>query len=140
MKKSILTLVLVGVLTISGSVLAFADEISTTSDYKSNGTTGVQTLMDKGLSFEEAKSEMLNVKFERVGKAVENGNITAERGEEIKEEMRTKSETCTTPGENKTNEQGAGLNKASNNSGKFQFGKGKGNGLGMKNGLCLNNQ
>ncbi|AOR24827.1 DUF2680 domain-containing protein [Clostridium taeniosporum] len=139
MKKSILTLALVGILTVSGSVLAFADEMSTS---KSNKTAGVQALIDNGLSFEDAKNEMLNIKFERVDKAVENGNITAERGEEIKEEMRTRSESCTTPGENKINKSGYGLNKASNNSGKFKFGNGngKGNGMGMKNGSCLNNQ
>ena len=52
-----------------------------------NRTTGVQGLMNDGLSFEEAKEEMLNVKLERVDTAVENGVITSERAEEIKNEM-----------------------------------------------------
>ena len=43
--------------------------------------------MNDGLSFEEAKEEMLNVKLERVDTAVENGVITSERAEEIKNEM-----------------------------------------------------
>lgn len=87
MKKSVLTLLLAGVLTIGGTVIAFADDIAPMLNCNQNRTTGVQGLMNDGLSFEEAKEEMLNVKLERVDTAVENGVITSERAEEIKNEM-----------------------------------------------------
>ena len=87
MKKSVLTLLLAGVLTIGGTVIAFADGIAPMLNCNQNRTTGVQGLMNDGLSFEEAKEEMLNVKLERVDTAVENGVITSERAEEIKNEM-----------------------------------------------------
>ena len=89
MKKQILTLLLAGILTIGGTVVAFADDIAPRLNCNKNGATGVQALMNGGLSFEDAKEEMLNIKLERVDTAVENGVITSERAEEIKGEMKS---------------------------------------------------
>lgn len=126
MKKSVLTLLLAGVLTIGGTVVAFADDIAPILNCNQNGTTGVQSLMNDGLSFEEAKEQMLNVKLERVDTAVENGVITSERAEEIKNEMEVNSESCTTPGENRGTYEGYGLNQGTKGNGNCD-GTGKGN-------------
>lgn len=140
MKKSVLTLALAGILTIGGTVIAFADEAIETYQCRVNGTTGVQSLMNEGLSFEEAKDQMLANKFERVDNAVERGTITAERGEEIKAEMEERSESCTTPGEYQENCEGYGLNQGGGNG--QGLGKGNGTGVGnsqgrgMRNGSC----
>ena len=99
MKKYPLTLLLAGILTIGGTVVAFADDISQRFNCRQNRNTGVQALMNGGLSFEEAKEEMLNLKLQKVDTAVENGIITSERGEEIKSEMEFNLESCSTPGE-----------------------------------------
>lgn len=136
MKKSVLTLLLAGVLTIGGTVIAFADDIAPMLNCNQNRTTGVQGLMNDGLSFEEAKEEMLNVKLERVDTAVENGVITSERAEEIKSEMEVNSESCTTPGENRENNQGYGLNQRRNGNGSCD---GTGRGYKKGNNSCINN-
>lgn len=126
MKKSVLTLLLAGILTIGGTVVAFADDIAPILNCNQNGTKGVKSLMNDGLSFEEAKEKMLNVKLERVDTAVENGSITSERGEEIKSEMEFNSEACTIPGENRGTNEGYGLNQRAKGNGKCD-GTGQGN-------------
>lgn len=114
MKKSILVLLLSGVLTVGGTLVAFADDISERFNCSENKTTGVQCLINEGMTVEEAKEEMLNRKFERVDKAAEEGTITSERAEEIKNRMKSNSEACTTPGEGRANGEGYGLNKETN--------------------------
>lgn len=120
MKKSIITLSLIGVLTLGAGTLAFATD-STNENSKGNGNKNsgscVQQLVSEGKTFEDAKQEMLTNKYSRVDAAVERGTITKERGEEIKAEMKANSDSCTTPGENKKNHPGYGLNKGLNNKG-----------------------
>lgn len=136
MKKSLLTLALAGVLTIGATVLASADEVQVRNG---NEECSVQSLVDGGLTFEEAKAQSLEERFARVDNAVANGSITAERGEEIKAEMKAKSDTCTTPGENKGDCEGYGLNQGLGGNGACDgtgagLGQGKGNGNGNGNG------
>lgn len=144
MKKSFLALTLAGVLAVGGSVLAFADEVATRG-FRQNGTTGVQSLMDEGLTFEEAKAQRLEAKFERVDAAVERGVITSEEAAGIKTEMENNSAQCTTPGENQEECDGYGLNQGlcGNGSGNG-YGKGQGNGsgagMGLRDGSCGRNQ
>lgn len=127
--KSLITLVLAGALTLGGTVFAFASDAPVANTfnggYRQNGTTGVQSLIDEGKTFEEAKAEILEAKYARVDAAVERGTITAERGQEIKEEMKTNSDSCTTPGENQGTHEGYGLNKGL---------RGNGNGTGVCDG------
>lgn len=156
MKKSVLTLALAGILTVGGTVLAFADDTTPQLGFRNNGTTGIQSLIDGGLTFEEAKNQMLETKYERVDAAVENGTITADRAEEIKTEMQANLEDCTTPGEMQGTHDGYGLNAGLGGRGNGNCdgtglgqgsgsgkgfgqgqGAGKGNGMGMKNGACL---
>lgn len=155
MKKSILTLALAGILTVGGTVMAFAEELEPMRGNRNNGTTGVQQLINDGATFEEAKAIKLEEKFERVDAAVENGTISAERAVEIKDEMEAKSAECTTPGERACDGEGYGLNQGLNGNGKCDGtgvgkgnkngsgmsqgkgqGKGKGNGMGLGNGSC----
>lgn len=137
--KSLLTLVVAGVLTLGGTVLAFAGEPVANAlncGFRQNGTTGVQSLIDQGKTFEEAKQEMLKVKYDRVDAAVEAGNITSERGEEIKAEMEENSVTCTTPGENRDSHERYGLG-SENGTGECNgsgAGRGQGNGMGRGQG------
>lgn len=138
MRKSILTLLLAGILTVGGTVVAFADDISQRFNCGKNGTTGVQNLMDSGLTFEEAKEEMLNVKLERVDTAVENGVITSERGEEIKGEMESNSEACNIQGENRETNEGYGLNQGTKGNRECN-GNFNGNGYKKGNKSCINN-
>lgn len=154
MKKSILTLAIAGVLTVGGTVLAFADNTEALGCFGKNGTTGVQYLMEEeGLTFEEAKTQKLEEKFQRVDAAVERGTVTAEEAVTIKAEMESNSAQCTTPGENKGTCDGYGLNQglggngegcglgngsgAGNGCGKGQGGRGAG--MGLRNGGCNNN-
>ncbi len=134
MKKSLLTLALAGVLTVGGTVMAFADENEVaTGGYRQNGTTGVESLIDSGVSFEDAKTQNLERNYGRVDAAVERGTITLEEGQEIKDEMKANSDVCTTPGENQGTHEGYGLNQGlgGNGSGK---GRGMGNGAGQGQG------
>lgn len=120
MKKSILTLGILGVLTLGGSIIASASETTNTEStcgVGRNGTTYVQQLMNEGKSFEDAKKEILERNYSRVDAAVERGTITKERGEEIKAEMKANSNNCTTPGANKNNHPRYGLNKGLGNKG-----------------------
>lgn len=135
MKKSVLTLLLAGILTIGGTVIAFADDISQGFNCGQNGITGVQALMNGGLSFEEAKEEMLNLKLQKVDTAVENGIITSERGEEIKSEMESNLESCSAPGEKINSCEGYGLNQGIKGNGKCD-GSGRGNGRGASGVNC----
>lgn len=136
--KSLITLVVAGALTLGVSVFAFASEPVANAlncGFRQNGTTGVQNLIDQGKTFEEAKAEMLEVKYDRVDAAVESGNITAERGQEIKDEMKANSDSCTTPGENRGNSEGYGL--GGNGTGACDgTGVGQGKGMGRGNGGC----
>lgn len=145
MKKSVLALALAGVLTVGGSVLAFADEAAVITGFRHKGTTGVQTLMDGGLSFEEAKAERLEQNYARVDAAVERGIITADEGAAIKAEMESNSAACTTPGENQGTHEGYGLNQGLGGNGIGQgagHGRGNGGGRGARMGLgdssCIN--
>lgn len=141
--KSLLTLALAGALTLGVSAFAFASEPVSNAlkcGFRQNGTTGIQSLMDEGKTFEEAKAEMLEVKYDRVDAAVESGNITSERGQEIKDEMDANSQTCTTPGENRENCEGYGLGVGNgtgtcDGTGAGQ-GSGMGRGQGRGNGSC----
>lgn len=120
MKKSIITLGIVGVLTLGGGIIASASETTNTAStcgLGKNGTSYVQQLMNEGKSFEDAKKEILERNYSRVDAAVERGTITKERGEEIKAEMKANSDSCTTPGENKNNHSRYGLNKGLGNKG-----------------------
>ena len=135
--KSLLTLAVAGVLTLGVSVFAFASEpVSNALNgcFRQNGTTGVKSLMDQGKSFEEAKAEMLEVKYDRVDASVESGNITAERGQEIKDEMTANSRNCTTPAENRDNCEGYELSGGNGTGECDGTGVGKGNGMGRGQG------
>lgn len=136
MKKSFLTLALAGVLAVGGTVLVFADGTEVVSCFGRNESNGVQVLMDEGLTFEEAKAQRLEEKFERVDAAVERGGITSEEAAGIKAEMESNSAQCTTPGEKQEECNGYGLNQGAcgNGSGKG-YGKGQGNGIGAGMGL-----
>ena len=120
MKKSFITLGIVGALTLGGGIIASASETTNTESTCGagrNGITYVQQLMNEGKSFEDAKKEMLERNYSRVDAAVEKGTITKERGEEIKAEMKANSDSCTTPGANKNNHPRYGLNKGFGNKG-----------------------
>lgn len=143
MKKSILALTLAGALTLGGSILAFASDDAVTksndNSYKTTGVTRVQSLINEGKTFEEAKAEMLQVKFEKIDELVSKGTITKERGEEIKAQLKERSESCTTPGENKgENKGGYGLQlgKDGSKGPKDGTGKGCGRGNGGGKGTC----
>lgn len=135
MKKLVLSLVIVGVLTVGVTVSAFADEI-VSRGFRHTGTTAVETLMEEGLTFEEAKSQRLESNLERVDAALERGTITEEEAAKIKVDMESNSSQCTTPGEKQGSHEGYGLNQGLN-------GKGQGNGKGARIGLgkasCTNN-
>lgn len=141
MKKSFLVLTLVGILTVGGSVMAFADDTKVNSE-NNNAKTKIETLMEEGASFEEAKSTMLKSKLERVDEALKNRTITQERADEIKTEITERVGNCTTPGENKGEKPKYGLNKNMKQNGNG-IGKGNGNkngaGMGSKGGQCINN-
>lgn len=117
MKKVLMSLGLVGLLSVGVGVSAFASTNTTNGGYRNNGTTGVESLMDEGKTFEQAKSEMLKNKYDRVDAAVERGTVTLEEGKKIKEEMKTNSDKCTTPGENRDSHERYGLNKGINGKG-----------------------
>lgn len=140
MKKSILTLTLAGILTVGGTVLAFADDLVENYEYRQSGSTRVESLVNGGLSFEEAKDQMLASKFERIDEAVERGTITAERAEEIKVEIEDRAENCTTPGEYRENCEGYGLNQGLGKVAGAGSGYGNGQGRGMRNGSCRVNE
>lgn len=118
MKKSILALSLTCVLVIGGSTLTFAANNLPMNKNINNTNTKVETLMDSGLSFEDAKKSVLDDKLKRVDDALENGTITEERAAEIKKDMIERSSTCTTPGENKSEKPNYGLNKGLRGNGK----------------------
>ena len=126
MKKSLLILTVAGMLTIGGSVLAFAEDSATEVNTNNNCTSQVQNYMNSGLSFEEAKEKALGNKFERVDVAIERGTISAEEGAEIKEEMQVNSDNCEETNQN-CNGSGYGLNQGIN-------GRGQGKGAGMNRG------
>ncbi|SHH95457.1 hypothetical protein SAMN02745196_02052 [Clostridium collagenovorans DSM 3089] len=133
MKKYALILALAGAVTIGGTALTYASDAPVPTNTECTNTSiaknhkGINKLMKEGLSFEDAKQEILKYKFERVDAAVERGVITAERGEEIKAEMKANSDKCTTPEEFKNLHGGYGLNKGLKGKGK---GDGSGNGSG----------
>lgn len=136
MKKSLIALAVAGMVTLGGGIAAFANDSSaSTPQNKSsqNQTTCVQKYMSEGKTFEEAKKLALDSKYARIDAAIEKGTITKERGEEIKAEMKSNSDKCTTPGENKGTHKGYGLGKELN-------GKGKGAGKGLGKGSCSMNQ
>lgn len=138
MKKSVLVLGLVGILTVGGTVLAFAD--SATEEKGINGatqnkTTAIEALMETGVSFEDAKAKSLETKYQAVDKKVELGEITVEEGQEIKDTLKARTDACTTPGENRGSED-CGLNLGLGNGQGKGLGNGQGNGNGLKNGQC----
>lgn len=111
MKKAISALILSGVLLVGAGTAVSAAEISKNSGYRNNNTTGVQSLMNSGMSLEEAKKAMLDSKFERIDTAVGNGTITQERADEIKAEIKERSANCNGTGQNKDSHPRYGLNK-----------------------------
>ncbi|WP_125153291.1 hypothetical protein [Clostridium rectalis] len=117
MKKALIALGLVGLLSagVGGTVLASTNVANVG---ESNKTTRVESLMDEGKTFEEAKSEMLKEKYDRVDAAVKRGAITLEEGKKIKEDMLTNLDKCTTPGENRNSHERYGLNRGMKGSGK----------------------
>lgn len=137
MKKYALILALAGAITIGGSALTYASDAPTVTENTNTSVVakhkGINKLISEGYSFEDAKQEMLKYKFEKVDAAVERGVITAERGEEIKAEMKANSDKCTTPEEFKATHGHYGLNKGLNGKGK---GDGSGNGSGKMKGQC----
>ncbi|WP_346885962.1 hypothetical protein [Clostridium sp. UBA4395] len=136
MKKSMIALALVGVITASGATMAFADE-NLGGAFRNNGATQVQSLVEEGKTLEDAKEIMLQEKYERVDAAVERGTITSERGEEIKAEMAENSTTCDGAGINRENKEGYGLNQGLGNG--AGQGRGAGQGKGAGRGNCINN-
>lgn len=140
MKKSLIALAVAGMVTLGGGIAAFANDSSASAPQNKgsqNQTTCVQGYMSEGKTFEEAKKLALDSKYARVDAAVEKGTITKERGEEIKAEMKTNSDNCATPGENKGTHKGYGLGKDLNGKGNSN-GKSAGKGLGK--GACSMNQ
>lgn len=129
MKKTILTLALAGVLTIGGTVLAFANEsVETGGIREANKVTKVQELVNSGMSVEDAKSQMMNEKFDRIDEAVINGDMTEEDGNALMARIKERSEICTAFGEGKIDGEGLGL--------EICKGNGKGNGMKLRNGSC----
>ncbi|GIM27402.1 hypothetical protein CPJCM30710_00680 [Clostridium polyendosporum] len=130
MKKSLIALAMAGVLAIGTGIVAFASESDSGSapfGFRTKGTTGVQYEMSQGKTFEEAKSAMLQKKYEYIDKAVADGKITKERGEELKAQMKENSDACTEPGSMRGKGNGLGL------------GGGRGMGFGQCNGLDTQN-
>ncbi|KMT20984.1 hypothetical protein [Clostridium cylindrosporum] len=123
MKKLILSLGAVGILSLGifnmggfqSASASVADNAPKTASYGNCG--GVKSYIDQGLSFEEAKKKMLDVKFANIDKSVKEGTMTKQQGDYLKAKIKERSSTCTTPGQN----------------------KGKGMGLGQGMGLCQNN-
>ncbi len=136
MKKSMIALALVGVITASGATMAFAEE-NLGGAFRNGGATQVQSLVEEGKILEDAKKIMLQEKYERVDAAVERGTITAERGEEIKAEMAENSATCDGNSMNRENKEGYGLNQGLGNG--AGQGRGAGQGKGAGRGNCINN-
>ncbi len=136
MKKSMLALALIGVITASGVTMAFADE-NLGGSFRNGGATQVQSLVEEGKTLEEAKKIMLQEKYERIDAAVERGTITSERGEEIKTEMAENSATCDGAGINRENKEGYGLNQGLGNG--AGEGRGAGQAKGTGRGNCINN-
>lgn len=139
MKKTILTLALAGILTVGGTVLAFADEATSTAGRRgcADGVTKVQELIDNGVSFEDAKLQMMDEKIAKIDEAVKNGTMTEEKANELKAQLKERTESCTTPGENRNNgEGGMGLGLGKGNGNGKGMGKGNGNGMRLRNGSC----
>jgi len=136
MKKSMIALALVGVITASGATMAFAEE-NLGGAFRNGGATQVQSLVEEGKTLEDAKKIMLQEKYERVDAAVERGTITAERGEKIKAEMAENSDTCDGTSMNRENKEGYGLNQGLGNG--AGQGRGAGQGKGAGRGNCINN-
>lgn len=130
MKKSMIALALVGVITVGGATMAFADE-NLGGAFRNGETTKVQSLIEEGKTLEESREIMLQEKYERVDAAIERGTITTERGDEIKAEMTENSATCDGTGINRENKEGYGLNQG--------LGNGAGQGKGVGRGNCKNN-
>lgn len=100
MKKSIITVCLAGVLTLGLSVAAFASDSPTpqsNSKFKENKVSCVQKLMNDGKTFDEAKQEMLQKASAKIDDAVKNGKMTADEATKIKDDMKAKSDACTSP-------------------------------------------
>ncbi|MEG0371820.1 MAG: hypothetical protein RR515_01715 [Clostridium sp.] len=107
MKKSIISLGAIGVLSLgifgfSALPNAYAAENltpKTSCSMKSSGN--VMSLMEEGLSFEDAKKKNIEIKFSNIDKSVKNGSLTPEKAAELKKQIQEKSKNCTTPGQNK---------------------------------------
>ncbi|GAA0779139.1 hypothetical protein GCM10008908_37190 [Clostridium subterminale] len=138
MKKSMIALALVGVITVGGATMAFADE-NLGGAFRNGGTTKVQSLIEEGKTLEESREIMLQEKYERVDAAIERGTITTERGDEIKAEMTENSATCDGTGINKENKEGYGFNQGLCSGEGTGQSRGTGQGKGAGRGNCINN-
>lgn len=140
MKKSIITLGLVGVLTLGLSASAFASDASTpqsTCKFNENKITCVEKLMNEGKTFEEAKTTALENRYSKIDAAVEKGKITAEKATELKNETKEKFDACTSVEEFKELHQQFNLNKELNGNKKGnKNGNGKHSGKGNGTGGC----
>lgn len=119
-KKSIISLLLVGVLTIGGSVFAYA---SSNQGNGGSGATYVQKLVNDGLTLEEARATALNTKLEKIDAQVQNGALSQEEGNSLKDTIQTNYENCDGSNyqnqskENKTGKM-LGVNKNQSRNGK----------------------
>lgn len=90
------------------------------------GQTPYEIAASKGLSADKLKEATLEEKLTSIDAAVQNGNITKEEADSLKDRIKTNAENCVTPGQN---------SKTMNGS--KGCGIGRGNGLGRGNGMGL---
>jgi hypothetical protein len=110
---------------------AALEKLGVTEEEIENGAAAGQTPYEiaatKGISADKFQAAILDEKFKAIDAAVENGNITKEQGDSLKDSIKTKAENCTTPGQNPRGM--GGFNGCGSN------GFGRGNGMGLSRGL-----
>lgn len=94
MRKSILTLMIAGILTIGGSVIAFASTSDIRNISRIKGDKQIQILVESGMSLEDAKAQVIAAGTANIDTKVANGEITIDEAERAKTKFTEKIENC----------------------------------------------
>jgi polyhydroxyalkanoate synthesis regulator phasin len=102
---------------------------------RDNGKTMLEVLQENNISVEDVQSALLNKKIEAIDKAVQEGKISAEKAEQMKENITENMDNMLERIENGDCDFGSGVNKKNKSFNKDFDGKGsfrqKGAGKGM---------